>query len=168
MSNYLIIIIFLIVLLLGYFQKVNCFEAFLEGSKEGLKTAVNMFSSLLTFTIAISLLFSSGLIDKLQEIISFDYGIILIQVIIRPLSSSSSLSILMKCYETYGIDSFISLISTGIHYVSDASFYIIPFYCSLYSIKKYEKILLLGLIINIISYIIVILIITFYYIFVFS
>lgn len=163
MSNYLIIIIFLFILLVGCLQKVNCFNAFREGSKEGLKTAINMFESLLTFTIAISLLFSSGLIDKLQEVLSFDYGILLVQVLIRPLSSSSSLSILMTCYETYGVDSFISLVSTGIHYISDASFYIIPFYCSLYNIKKYEKILILGLFINIISYIIVGIIISIIY-----
>lgn len=156
MSNYLIISIIILILIVGYIKKVNCFSEFMDGAKEGLRTTVNMFGSLLTFSVAVSFLFSSGIIEFLEEKLSFDYGLIIIQMIIRPISSSSSLSILMSCYEKYGVDSLIGLLSTGIHYVSDASLYIIPFYCSLIDFKKYDKLLILGVIVNIFSYVVVI------------
>lgn len=159
MSEYLIVFIFFIILVIGSIKKVNCFSEFMIGAKEGLYTTVNMFGSLLTFSVAISFLFSSGIIEFLEEKFDFEYGLILIQMIIRPISSSSSLSIMMQCYESYGVDSLIGLLSTGIHYVSDASLYIIPFYCSLIDFKKYDKLLILGIIVNVFSYIVVIIVI---------
>ena len=54
-----------------------------------------------------------------------------------------------QIYNQCGVDSFKGILSAMIHYVSDASLYIIPFYCSYYGIKKYDKILCLGLFINI-------------------
>lgn len=163
MSNLFIIILFLLVLIIGYFKKVDCFNEFIYGSKEGVKTTINMFSSLLTFQVALSFLFSSGLIDYISNLFDFDYGLLLVQIIVRPLSSSSSLSLMLEIYKNFGVDSFISLLSTGLHYVSDASLYIIPFYTSLYNIKKTDKLILLGFILNIISYIIVIFITFFFY-----
>ena len=152
MSNYLIIIIFMIVIMYGYYKKVNLYESFIVGTKTAINTLLNMFSTLVSFMIALSFLFSSGLLEYIEELLDFEYSIIIIQSIIRPLSSNSSLSIMLECYTTYGQDSFISLLSTMIHYVSDASIYIISFYLGIYNIKGFEKILKYGLFINIFSY----------------
>lgn len=164
MSSYLILFITITVVVVGMVNKVNCFDSFYQGTKNGLTSTINMFSSLLTFTIAITLLMNCGIIDFLKDKLNFDYSLILIQCIVRPMSSSASLSIMSEVYIQYGIDSFKGLLSTMIHYVSDASLYIIPFYCSYYNIKKYDRILFLGIIINVISYLLSIIIIcTFYF-----
>lgn len=158
--NTLILFIFIIILIIGFIKKINCYETFLEGSFEGLHNTVNMFSTLLTFQVAISIFTSSGIIEFLENKLSFNYSYLIIQMIVRPFSSSSSLSIMLKCYELYGSDGFISLLSTGIHYISDASIYIIPFYLSTINIKKFDKLLLLGLFVNLFSYFVVILLIS--------
>ena len=65
MSGYLIIIIFIMVIFYGMFRKIDCYNLFIEGVKEGSKTTINMFSYLLTFTILVSVIYNSGLIDYL-------------------------------------------------------------------------------------------------------
>ena len=119
MSSLLILICFLILLVYGLIKKVNCYECFIEGSKEGAIITVNMFSYLLVFTIAVIFLNSSGLIEYISNIFNYKYVIIIIQMVIRPLSSSSSLSIMLDTYNLYGVDSKISILSTLINYVSD-------------------------------------------------
>lgn len=158
MSSYLILFIIVIIFLIGIKNKVNCFDSFLVGAKDGIKTSINMFSSLLVFMIALQLFLSSGIIVFIEKQVNFEYSLILIQMFVRPLSSSSSLSIMTNIYNLYGVDSFIAIVSTMIHYVSDASIYLIPFYCGIYNIKKYDRILFYGIVVNIISYILAILI----------
>lgn len=163
MSGYLIILIILVILIVGLVNKVNCFDSFYNGAKNGFTITINMFSSLLTFTLAISLFLNCGIIEYLKNNINFDYPLILIQCIVRPMSSSSSLSIMNEIYNNEGVDSFMGILSTMIHYISDSSIYIIPFYCSYFKIKKYERILLFGIIINVISYLIAIIIVIIFY-----
>lgn len=163
MSQYIFLMLFILLLIFGLYKKVNCYKCFLDGAKEGVVTTINMFSSLLTFMIAITFLTSSGIIEYLSNKFNFNYGMIAIQILIRPISSSSSLSILLDCYNNYGSDSLISIISTMVHYASDASLYIIPFYFNIFGIKENNRILLLGLFTNIFSYIISILLVILFY-----
>ena len=158
-SNLIFLFIFIVVIFIGYIKKVDCYKVFMAGAKEGATNTINMFSTLLTFTIAVTLLISSGVLDFIKEKLNFEYGIILIQSIVRPLSSSSSLSILIDIYEKEGVDSLNAILSTMIHYTSDASLYIIPFYLGMFSIKENNKLIILGVIVNIFSYIISIIIV---------
>ena len=162
MSNYLLLGMFVIIIIHGFFNKVNLYDSFVEGTKQSIKTIGNMFSTLVSFFIALSFLFSSGIIDYIESIVSFKYSIILIQCLVRPISSSSSMSIMLECYSLYGSDHIISIISTLIHYVSDASIYIITFYFGMYKINELDYVLKYGLIINIFSYIVSIAIIYLY------
>jgi len=158
MSSLLLVIIFIIVLSMGLFTKVNCYGCYIDGAKEGLKTTVNMFSYLLTFSIAVTLLNSSGILNFISELLNIKYVPIIIQMLIRPLSSSSSLSMMLDTYNSSGIDSKISIIATLINYVSDSTLYIVPFYCGVINIKRYNKIIFLGLIVNYFSYLLVIIV----------
>ena len=101
-----------------------------------MKNVVNMFSFVLAFVIAINLLNSSHLLEYISSKLNFKYCDLLIQAIVRPFSSSSSLSIMLKNYEKYGVDSKISLLSTFIHTVSDSTFYMISFYFGCIGIKN--------------------------------
>lgn len=162
MSNYLIIFLFCFIIVYGAYHKVKVYDAFLEGAKSGLTSTINMFESLLSFSVAISLLLSSGIIEFFQNKMSFSYSLIVLQSFIRPFSSSASLSIMLELYGKYGADDLKSIISTMIHYISDASFYIIPFYFGMNKIKNNDRLILLGFLINMISYVIVIIIIHFF------
>lgn len=155
MSSYLIIFIIITLLIASLLKRINCYELFIEGTKEGLKTTINMFPFLFTFMFAITCLQSSGILEFIEYLLKSNNVIVFIQAIIRPISSSSSLAILIDNYNNYGVDSNISILSTLIHYISDSTLYIVPFYLGLFNIKKYNKIIALGLIVNLCSFILV-------------
>lgn len=151
MTNYFLAFFTIIIFASGVIKKVNCYESFIEGALDGAKNVINMFSFVLAFVLAINLLNSSHLLEYLSNKVNFKYCDLLIQAIVRPFSSSSSLSIMLKNYEKYGVDSKISLMSTFIHTVSDSTFYMISFYFGLIGVKNVGKALLCGMITNILG-----------------
>lgn len=160
-SSYYIIFIFFIVIIYGVFKKVNVYDSFINGAKEGIVSVINMFSFILTFMIAINLLNSSGIIDYFINKLNIKFIDLLIQMIVRPFSSSSSLSIMTSIYEKHGVDSIYGVLSTFIHSVSDTTFYIITFYYGSIGIKPNGKLILSGILVNIIGNVLLIVVIYF-------
>ena len=130
-----------IVLVVAIFKKVRAYDAFIEGVKEGTKTVLNMFSTLLTFVLVVESIKACGVLEDIGEAINTN---ILVQALIRPLSASSSMAIMLETFETYGVDSEISILSTFIHATIDTTFYIIVLYFSSCEIKKYKYSLLFA------------------------
>ncbi|MFA7435489.1 MAG: hypothetical protein WC006_03880 [Bacilli bacterium] len=158
-SSYLIIAYIILVLLFGIFNKVNCFESFSIGVKDGTKTVVNMFTYIIGFVFMIKLIEASGILVFLEETIfknTFS-PVMLVQMLIRPFSGSSSYVVMLDIYSTLGPDSFEGLLSTFIHTISDSSIYMIVFYFAAIGIKKYKGVITFGLIINILGYLLSIL-----------
>lgn len=165
-SSYLIIGYIILVLLFGIINKVNCFDSFTIGVKEGTKTVVNMFTFILGFVFMINLIESSGILKFLENTLfknTFS-PIMLIQMLIRPFSGSSSYIMMLDIYEKIGPDSFEGLFSTFIHTISDSSIYIIAFYFGAVEIKKYKNVISFGVILNILGYLLSILIIYFLFV----
>jgi len=160
-SSYYIIFIFFIVIIYGVFKKVNLYDSFINGVKEGIVSVINMFSFILTFMIAINLLNSSGIIDYFINKLNIKFIDLLIQMIVRPFSSSSSLSIMTSIYEKHGVDSIYGVLSTFIHSVSDTTFYIITFYYGSIGIKPNGKLILSGILVNVIGNVLLIVVIYF-------
>lgn len=147
--GYLIAGYIALVLLIALIKKIKAYDAFIEGVKEGSITVVNMFSTLLSFVLVVESIKACGILEDIGEVINAN---ILIQSIIRPLSASSSMAIMLKNYELYGVDSNISILSTFIHATIDTSFYIVVLYFSSSGIKKYKYTLILTMTIIILSY----------------
>ena len=70
MSSYLIIFIIITLLIVSLLKRINCYELFIEGTKEGLKTTINMFPFLFTFMFAITCLQSSGILEFIEYFFS--------------------------------------------------------------------------------------------------
>lgn len=159
-SSIIIIIYVFLVIFVGLIKKVDCYHSFIEGSKEGARTVINMFSSILTFIIAINLINSCGIIKDFERYFKNDYlnPLLIIQGFIRPFSASSSMAMMITNYENYKIDSYISIASTLIHTLTDSSFYMITFYLGYLEIKKYRHLISLSLFINLIGFILALLI----------
>lgn len=156
---YLISIYIIVVIIYSVIRKNNTYDSFKNGVNKGLKTIINMFSSLLVFVFAINCLLNSGLIEVLTKKYN-NSGLILIviQMFCRPLSNSSSYAILLNIYDVYGVNSFYGILSTFIHSTFDTLFYIITIYFSVTKIMKYQKALLYGLVVLIFNYILVFLV----------
>ena len=165
-SGLTFIIIFIIIITYGNYKKVDCYNIILNGTKEAFNSAIILFSTLFTFSIALALLQSCGFIDCIEQNLNFKYTELLIQMIIRPLSSSSSYSILHNIINKHGVDSLYSLLSTIVHYASDSSIYLLTIYTSYLGIKLNKNVYYLGYLLNIFSYLIgICLIVIFYYLF---
>jgi spore maturation protein B len=163
LGEYLIIAYFLLVIIYGIIKKTNCLEAFTNGVREGTITILNMFSYLLGFVLLVRLLESCGLIEDLQRHFlpaSFS-PLIFVQALMRPFSTGSSYALMLEVYQTCGADSFSGVLSTFIHTVSDASVYIIGFFFAAVGIKKYPRALWIGVLLNILGFILAILAVRF-------
>lgn len=160
-SRLIIPLITLFVIIYGLLKKVNIYDEFLEGVKEGLEISFNIFPSMFAIIIAVSVFTKSNLLTDLISLIkidSFPKEIIPI-AIMRPISSSSSLMLLNNILSTYGPDSMVGLISSVITGSTDTTIYIIAMYYSSIGIKKIRHSLLVGLLADLACVIISILII---------
>lgn len=152
LSNLAIPLIFLIILFFGIFEKKPVFDIFIEGAKEGMQIAVNIFPTLIGLFVAIGVLRSSGILDfiiNLIEPITIFLGFpkeIMPLAILRPISGSASIAIGTDIMKTYGVDSKIGLIASTIMGSTETTLYTIAIYSSAVKIKKTRFVLLAALI----------------------
>jgi len=160
-SNLIIPIITLIVILYALYKKVNIYDEFLEGVKEGLKMSLDIFPSMFAIIISVTVLVKSNIINDIISLININLfpKEILPIAILRPISSSSSLMILNDLMSSYGPDSLIAKIATIITGSTDTTIYIIGMYFSSIKIKKIKHSLIVGLLADISCIIISILIV---------
>lgn len=154
-SSYFILGYIILVISYGAIRRVNSFSSFTSGVREGMTTVVNMFSFVLSFLLLIALIESCGILEYLEKTIFKNTlsPLLFVQMLIRPFSASSSYVMMLEIYNLTGVDSFISLFSTFIHTISDSTIYIVIFYFGSIGIKKYKHVINLGLIINLLGYI---------------
>lgn len=146
-SKTIIPLITLIVIIYAIYKKVDIYDEFMEGVKEGLGLSLKIFPSMFAMIIAVTVLVKSNLIYDLTSLISiklFPKEILPI-AILRPISSSSSLMILNSILSRYGPDSLVGKISSIITGSTDTTIYIIGMYYSSVKIKKIKHSLIVGL-----------------------
>ena len=151
MSNLFIPLILLIIIIHGWVKKINIYDSFVDGAKEGIFMVKNMFPSLLGMILAVNIIKSSGVIDfvfvflkPLFLILKIPFEILPI-AIMRPLSGSFGLALLNNIYNIYGPDSFVSILSSVIQGSSDTTIYIITLYFGTIGIKKIRYAMWAGL-----------------------
>ena len=169
MSNYLIPAIVAIILIYAISKKIDIFDSFLHGVKEGIKTSINLFPTIFAMILAITLLTQSNIINELSSYLKpiFDKLNFPIETlplaILRPISGSSSLIILDSIIAKYGADSFIGILSSVMQGSTDTTIYIIGMYFASIGIKKIRYSLVVGLLADLLSIIISLLVVTIYF-----
>ena len=168
-SNMFIPILVLIVILYGVKKKINVYDSFVEGAKEGLPMVLNMFSPLLAMIFGINIFTNSGLIDELFTFLKPLFLIMHIPLeilpiaIMRPLSGSFGLALLNDMFHTYGPDSFLSIMASIIQGSSDTTLYIITLYFGTIGIKKIKYALWAGLLADLVTVILSIIIVPLFF-----
>lgn len=147
LSSIILPLITLIVIIYAIYHKVNIYDEFLNGVKEGLKISLDIFPSIFALIISVTILVKSNLLNDLISLININLfpKEILPIAILRPISSSSSMMLLNDILLTYGPDSLIGKISSIIAGSTDTTIYIIGMYYSSIKIKKIRQSLLIGL-----------------------
>ena len=146
-SKIIIPLITLIVIIYALYKKVDIYQEFLNGVKEGLSISLNIFPSLFAMIVAVTVLVKSNIITDLSNLITinlFPKEIIPI-ALLRPISSSSSLMILNSILSKYGVDSLVGKMASIITGSTDTTIYIIGMYYSSIKIKKIKHSLIVGL-----------------------
>ena len=146
-SKIIIPLITLIVIIYALYKKVDIYQEFLNGVKEGLSISLNIFPSMFAMIVAVTVLVKSNIITDLSNLITinlFPKEIIPI-ALLRPISSSSSLMILNSILSKYGVDSMVGKMASIITGSTDTTIYIIGMYYSSIKKKKIKHSLIVGL-----------------------
>ena len=124
-------------LVCGMRRKLNMYDAFIEGAKEGFKTAVMIIPYLVAILVAIGMFRASGAMDVITramtscaDFIGMDSDWIgaLPTALMKPLSGSGSRGMMVDLMSTYGADSFVARVSAAIQGSTDTTFYILAVY----------------------------------------
>jgi len=145
LSNGLILFIFFAIILGGIYKKINIFDAFIDGAKEGFYTCVKIIPYLVGMLIAISLLRTSGVFDViidgmkwLANVANLDTRFVdgLPTALIKPLSGSGARGMMVDTMSTFGADSFQGKLSAVLQGSSDTTFYVIAVYFGAVAVKN--------------------------------
>ena len=121
------------------------FESFVEGAKEGFKTAVMIIPYLVAFLVAIAMFRASGAMDVVTNWLTgvvnslgfdSDWVAALPTILMKPLSGSGSRGMMVDVMNMYGADAFVSRVSACIQGSTDTTFYILAVYFGSVGIKK--------------------------------
>ena len=146
-SKIIIPLITLLVIIYALIKKVDIYEEFLKGVREGLDLSLSIFPSMFAMIVSVTVLVKSNIITDITSNINitlFPKEIIPI-ALLRPISSSSSLMLLNNILSTHGPDSMIGKIASIITGSTDTTIYIIGLYYSSIKIKKIRHSLITGL-----------------------
>ena len=143
----------LVLVIIGYaaYKKINVYDSFVSGAKEGLPMVRSMFFSLLAMIFGVNIFLKSGVVDYffefLKPLLVFLHipSKVLPIAIMRPLSGSFGLALLNDMYKVYGPDSFVSILASIIQGSSDTTLYVITLYFGTIGIKKIRYALWVGL-----------------------
>ena len=139
------------ILVHGYIKGVSLYDAFVEGAKEGFKTAVKIMPYLIAIFIAIGIFKRSGAMSILVDIFSPVVGLLGIPketlplIIMRPISGSGSLAIVNDIVITYGPDSFIGRVASTMMGSAETIFYTMAIYFGAVGVKDSRHTLLAAL-----------------------
>lgn len=161
-------ILIFIILLYGWIEKVRVYDVFTQGAKEGFKTVIKLFPTLLGIFLAVGALRSSGILDMFTSFFSPIVKIfhipaeILPLIMLRPISGSASMIIATDLMAQYGVDSIIGLIASTIMGATETTFYAIAIYTSAVGVKKIRFVLAVSLIAEFVGIMVAIFLYTFF------
>jgi len=140
---------------LALVRRVNVYEAFIEGAKEGFGVVVKIIPYLVAILVAIGVFRASGAMDWLVDgvgrgvaVLGLDTDFIpaLPTAFMKPLSGSGARGMMVDAMQTYGADSFVGRLASTFQGATDTTFYIIALYFGSVSIRKTRHAVTCGLI----------------------
>lgn len=138
----------------GWFRKINVYNSFIEGAKGGFKVAVTLIPYCIAILAAVGVFRTSGALDMLQnsiksgvELLGFnsDWVSTLPVALMKPLSGPGARGMMLECFSSFGVDSFVGHLASVLQGSTDTTFYILAIYFGSVSIKKYRHAVVCGI-----------------------
>ena len=154
-ANVLLMTIIISFIVAGMRKRVNVYDAFIEGAKEGFSTAVRIIPYLVAILVGIGVFRASGAMDMLIGGIKWaveacslntDFVGALPTALMKPLSGSGARGMMVDAMQTYGADSFVGRLSCIFQGSTDTTFYIIAVYFGSVGIRYTRNTVTCGLI----------------------
>ena len=141
-------------ILMAAIRRINVYEAFIEGAKEGFAVAIRIIPYLVAILVAIGVFRASGTLDYLVAGLGRMFAVFglptdfipaLPTALMKPLSGSGARGMMVDAMNTYGADSFVGRLSATFQGATDTTFYIIALYFGSVGIRKTRHAVACGL-----------------------
>ncbi len=132
-------------LIIGALRKVNVYDTFIEGAKEGFSFTISLLPFLIAMLVAVGVLRASGVLDAglggirwLVEVFGWDTRFIdaLPTAFIKPLSGSGARAMMIETMNTFGVDSFPALMAATFQGSTETTFYVLAVYFGAVGIRR--------------------------------
>ena len=153
-ANIILFTIIILFIVAGVRKKVNVYEAFIEGAKDGFTTAVRIIPYLVAILVAIGVFRASGAMDAVIDGVRWcveacggnsDFVGALPTAFMKPLSGSGARGLMVDAMTTYGPDSFVGRLSCLFQGATDTTFYILAVYFGSVGIRQTRHAVACGL-----------------------
>jgi len=153
-ANFILLSIIISFITMALIRKVNVYDSFIEGAKEGFKVAIGIIPYLIAILVAIGMFRASGaltlLIDGIRWLVALtgvntEFVDALPTALMKPLSGSGARGMMIETMKLHGADSFVGRLSSIIQGSTDTTFYIIAVYFGSVGIKNTRYAILCGL-----------------------
>jgi spore maturation protein SpmA len=160
-ANFILISVIVIFIMLAFIKKVNVYDAFIEGAKEGFSIAIKIIPFLVAILVAIGIFRASGAMDfiiagitKFFAWLGFDtrFTGALPVAFMKPLSGSGARGLMVDAMTTYGADSFVGRLACTMQGTTDTTFYIIAVYFGSVGIKNTRYAIGCGLLADLVGF----------------
>ncbi len=150
-SNFIVPIFVLAIILYAFKQKVNIYDSFLVGAKDGLVTTFKIAPAVIAMVFATNIFLNSHFLEfifsyftPLLESVGIPISI-LPMALVRPISGTASLAIMSNIFELYGPDSFVGRLASNLQGCTDTTIYVLALYFGSIKVTKTKHALSAGL-----------------------
>jgi spore maturation protein SpmA len=153
-GNLCLMTVIMLFLTVAYFKKVDVYESFVKGARQGFWVAVKIIPYLVAMLVAVGVFRASGALDgvvyALKNLLGWlgfntDFVAALPTAFMKPLSGSGARAMMLETMNTYGVDSFPALVSATIKGSTETTFYVLAVYFGSVGIKKVRHAIACGL-----------------------
>ncbi|NCA86471.1 MAG: hypothetical protein EOM83_13015 [Clostridia bacterium] len=154
-SNFILFFIIISFIGLALYKRVNVYETFIEGAKDGFKIAIKIIPYLVAILVAIGVFRTSGAMAWLVDGIGWlagaaglntDFVPALPTAFMKPLSGAGARGMMVDAMNTFGADSFVGRLASTFQGSTDTTFYVLAVYFGSVSIRKTRYAVTCGLI----------------------
>ena len=144
-GNILLILLISFVISIAVYKRVNCYEAFVDGAKEGFSVAIRILPYLLGMLVVVGVFRASGILDLFIDAIKYfcsflqldaSFADALPTVFIKPFSGSGARAMMIETMQNFGADSFAAFCSSVIQGSTETTFYVLTVYFGAVNISK--------------------------------
>ncbi len=155
LANIILFSVIIIFILAGLRARINVYDAFIEGAKDGFTTAVRIIPYLVAILVAVGVFRASGGMDVIMGAVAWcaekigvgtDFVGALPTAIMKPLSGSGARGMMIDAMTTFGADSFTGRLACLFQGATDTTFYILAVYFGSVGIRKTRHAVTCGLV----------------------